>query len=219
MTSKSALKAILIDLDGTLADTIPVLYETYRQFMTHRGLNGTPEEFATLMGPTIPQVVDILRSKYHWPETPERLVQDYWHLLSSIYSSHLGLFPGAREFIQHLRNRGIKIGLVTSAAYELADSFLTRHELKDYFDCIIAGEHVTRGKPDPEAYLKALSCLDVKPEEALVVEDSPSGVLSAVTAKIPTIQIRHRNHVKAIAGARALLNWDEIFDYYRETYE
>lgn len=219
MTSKKVLKAILIDLDGTLADTIPVLYETYLQFMAHRGLKGSKDEFADLMGPTIPQVVDILRTKYHWPESSETLTRQYWHLLATIYSEHLGLFPGAREFIQHLKKRGVKIALVTSAAYELADSFLTRHQLKGYFDCIITGEHVVNGKPDPEAYQKALDDLKVKPEEALAVEDSYNGVLSATSAKIPTIQIKHHDQIKLIEGAHPLLNWESISKYYRETYE
>ena len=219
MISKKVLKAILIDLDGTLADTIPVLYETYLQFMAAKGQKGTSEEFATLMGPTIPQIVDILNKRYQWNESSDPLTQQYWHLLSTLYSEHLGLFSGAKRFIQQLNEKGVKIALVTSAASDLAESFLKKHQLSKYFDCIVTGDDVARGKPDPEAYLKALSKLQLHPEEALVIEDSRSGILSAQTAKIPTIQILHKDEVKLIEGAIPLLNWDAIATYYRATCE
>lgn len=219
MTSKKVLKAILIDLDGTLADTIPVLYETYLQFMAAKEQKGTPEEFATLMGPTISQIVDILNKKYHWNESPKQLTQQYWHLLATLYSDHLGLFPGAKQFIRHIKQKGVKVALVTSAASDLADSFLKKHQLTEYFDCIVTGDDVARGKPDPEAYLKALSHLKLRPEEAFVIEDSRSGIQSARTAQIPTIQILHRDLVPVIEGAIPLLNWNTIETYFKENYE
>ncbi len=189
------IKALLIDLDGTLADSLPLLYSVYCEFLAGYHLQGTPEEFQSLNGLTLLEVMKTLVKKHALPDAPEKLAGDYLKRLDQAYLSELEIFPVARSCLVLARAKGLKIALVTSAKNELAVAFLKRHNLE--FDAIITpGEH-DMGKPSPDLYLKALKTLGLKPDEAIALEDSEHGLTAARTAKILTVPFQN--------------NWDDFF--------
>jgi HAD superfamily hydrolase (TIGR01509 family) len=92
------------------------------------------------------------------------------------------LVPGVVDFISAARKKYKKIGLATSATGRDFSLAVRKYHINRWFDAIITGADSTRHKPHPEPYLKAISALQVRPPETIVIEDSPNGIVSAKAA-------------------------------------
>jgi HAD superfamily hydrolase (TIGR01509 family) len=92
------------------------------------------------------------------------------------------LIPGSREFIQKAHEKGLKLGLTTSALLENQQRAFDMFDLWPFFSTIVTGQDIVHGKPHPEPYLKTAEKLGVAPANALVIEDSVHGVRSGKAA-------------------------------------
>ncbi len=99
------------------------------------------------------------------------------------------LKPGVADTLKYLKEKGVKVGLATSTVRERATGYLKAHHIDQYFDELVFGDTVEHGKPAPDIYLKACEMLDVKPEEAIAVEDSINGILSAGRAGMYPVMV------------------------------
>lgn len=182
-----SLKALLIDLDGTIADSMEFLYKAYETVLKNRGLTPSREEFLHLTGPSIFEAASLLEKKYGL----KKPLYDEWRaLLVPHYRDEINLVQGSREFLEFAKGRW-KLVLVTSADRELATLFLKRHQLQ--FDLLVCKDDVSRTKPDPEGYRLALKKLNIAPEEAIAIEDSKNGALAATKAGVYTFLINEDN--------------------------
>jgi beta-phosphoglucomutase-like phosphatase (HAD superfamily) len=177
---------LLIDLDGTLADSLSVMRTVYRRFLSHLGKSGSDTEFQRLNGPPLPEIVaDLART--HAIDLPvDSLLEIYWQLLDGVY---LGVLPrkGAAELLRTACEHRIRVAVVTSNASGLTRNWLRVAGLEDMVEVIVGGDDVRRGKPDPEPYLLALERMGCDAAASLAVEDSEAGASSAVAAGIPTL--------------------------------
>lgn len=103
--------------------------------------------------------------------------------------SEFPLTPYLREFLTQLQAQDISVGLVTGATRSIVEYVLSKVELADYFDLIVAGDDLVATKPEPEPYLLALSKLGLQPSECLAIEDNPVGITAAKRAKIQVVGI------------------------------
>lgn len=216
------LKAVLIDLDGTIVDSMPFLYQIYCEFMTRLGLKGTKKEFDELSGPSLREAIVLLKSRYNIEEDAEHLCLDYEESLYTHYTKNLKLFSGVRPFLEYAKKRGLKLGLVTSANERLAKGFLASEELEQEFDQVITPKGLAKGKPDPEIYRRALESLNLHPEEVVAVEDSKNGLLAASSAEIYTMHIVHNGNSAEGLGLTPSLqvkDWHEILNIFQGWYE
>lgn len=202
----TTLKMLFVDLDGTLADSIPLLYHFYQAFLARYGKEGNVDDFQRLNGPTIPEVVRILKQIYALQEPVEQLLQTYEQILLDGYAKETPLAPYAKETLLNLRRQGVNLGLVTAAKKTLADAFLKSHGMDDWFAFVCAGDHLIKGKPDPEIYEKAVLLAGCEKPHICVIEDSENGVKAALAADLAVIQIDLRQQKPQIAG-----NWKEIY--------
>ena len=99
------------------------------------------------------------------------------------------LKPGVVETLSYLKDKNIKIGLATSTVRDRAEKLLTEHDILKYFDKLIFGDMVPNGKPAPDIYLKACEVLNVKPENAIAVEDSINGIVSSGKAGMYPVMV------------------------------
>lgn len=97
--------------------------------------------------------------------------------------------PGIRELLRYLKDSGIRVGLATSTASDRAEYHLKRHGLYDFFDEIVYGNMVTRGKPFPDIFLKACEKLGTAPEHTMGIEDSINGILACHAAGLYTVMV------------------------------
>lgn len=213
----SECKAVFIDMDGTLVDSHPALMKAYKTFMIDHGLNPTEEEFTELIGPSIMEIMETLRTRYGISSTAEELRERYHGLLEKVYSKNLSLFPGAIDFLELVKKSGKKIVLVTSSAQILAEKLLAKEKLSHFFDAVITPVN-QKGKPAPDIYLSALQYLGVESHEAVAIEDSEKGVQSAISANIPTVHI-HRSPLTEELFLHPLLlstsSWQEVGEFFK----
>ena len=103
------------------------------------------------------------------------------------------IYPGVVELVERVKRLGtVKLAVVTTTWRENVTTVLKAAGLFPAFSLIVAKEDVKAVKPDPEAYLRALECLGVSGSVAVAIEDSPSGLTSAVGAGVRTVAIGHR---------------------------
>lgn len=206
------MNGLLIDLDGTLVDSLVALFAFYRRFMAERGCVGTVEEFMSLQGHSIEEAIVQLHQIHRWPGPVEETVQHYMREAHRYYREQLELFPGTEAFLRRARENNYTLAVVTSCRRELALSTLERLAIRDYFDAVLTADDVFCTKPHPEIYQKALEELGLLPSEALAIEDASQGVRSAQEAGIRTIWITHHEprHPPPQNIVAQVKSWDEL---------
>ena len=179
--------AVAFDLDGTLIDTESILIEAQRQTLATFGINDLapdhPRTFGMGMEPGVGQLSEFYGLDY--TETLE-VFRPHWTRLSA---TELTPMPGARALLMRLKSDGVRMALVTSADSVHAQNALKALDAPGAFDCVVDAEAVSRLKPSPEPYLKAAECLGVSPQDMLAIEDSGSGVESALAAGMTCVAV------------------------------
>lgn len=189
---KDQIKAVVFDMDGVIFDS-EKLYR--KHWMITGNEYGIPEEEMRelcnlIAGATKERNEKLMKSRFgeefdydtFRAKTMTRMDQD-------ILDNGLELKKGVLELFQYLKEHGYRIGLATSTQQERAQPNLMNAGILDYFDKIVYGGMVTNGKPAPDIYLKACEELQVKPEEAIGIEDSLNGVKSSAAAGLYTIMV------------------------------
>lgn len=182
-------EALFIDLDGTLGNTLPFLYQTYLSVLKKRGVEGSWEEFERLNGPSLAEIMDYFRRTYGFRDSNEEFERDYLSTLHSLYGRGDLTFPLARDFLEIARKWGAMIAVVTSGRRILAERFFEAEGLREFIDDLVTSEDVHRAKPDPALYTLALSRSGKKADGSLVIEDSLHGAQAGRAAGIPTVHL------------------------------
>lgn len=100
------------------------------------------------------------------------------------------IFPDAKEVLTKLKDRNLKLGLVTNTPKEQTNSLVDKLGLREYFDTIVGGDETEKGKPAPDMILEACKRLNVKPEETVMIGDTPSDMLSCKNAGCSSIGLK-----------------------------
>ncbi len=190
------IKAIFFDQDGVIIDT---------ERDGHRvSFNMTFKEFGFTDEWSVEYYHELLqigggkeRMKHHWqtkgfskpvpPEDVDELIKAMHKRKTALFielieAGRLPLRPGVHRLMKEAMDAGLKIGVCTTSNEQTAKA-ITEDFLPDIkFDVVLAGDIVSRKKPDPEIYTLALDLTGLKPEEAIVIEDSKNGVLAAKSA-------------------------------------
>lgn len=125
---------------------------------------------------------------------------------AGLLETDLALTPGARELVRRLGADGWDLALVSSSLRWMVEAVLGATGLEGAFGAVVAAEDVEREKPDPEPYLRAARALGVGPGSAVVLEDTPTGVLSGRSAGLPVVAVRHAwNGPFDLSAASAIL--------------
>ena len=180
-------KAILFDLDGTLAQTMEFHYESWRKAMLNYGIDLAPEDYYPLEGTNLYQLAKKLFALHKLNGGDEKELvsnKERYYLNTNTFV----LYPGVVELLNVIKSNKIKLGLVTARLRNSLNSTVPLEFLK-IFDSIITGNDTNEGKPSPQPFLKAAKKLGVMPEECIAVENAPLGVASARSAKIYCIAI------------------------------
>ncbi|WP_154739939.1 HAD family hydrolase [Hyphomicrobium album] len=178
-------KGLLLDLDGTLADSVPALRAVYFAFLSGLGATGTDDEFGRLNGPPLAEIIRVLKKAHGLRDEPAALLRRYSDMIRHAHQTAPPV-GGATELLQEARTRGWKIAVVTSSARSAAWDWLVRSGLSDRVDAVVGGDEVANGKPAPDPYVLGLSRVNCAAAVSLAVEDSRLGAMSAVAAGLST---------------------------------
>lgn len=194
------LKAILFDLDGTLANTDAVHFPTWmevlrpydievnREFYEER-LSGRPN--TEVIDDLLPDLSDEERSKLIEAEEEK----------SRHRTKEIGALPGLGALLEEGRKRDLVIALVTNSVEEDANQILYPLGLENAFDPVVFPSEVGDSKPSSLPYDEALERIGITPEEAVAFEDSVTGVGAAVAAGIPVVAVARSEDPKDLREA------------------
>jgi HAD superfamily hydrolase (TIGR01509 family) len=183
------LKAILFDLDGTLTNTDPVHFRVWQDLLAPYGYEVDHVFFQTRISGRLN--VDIVQDLL--PQMSASEGEDFSEHKEARFrdmaASVLQPIAGLSSMLDWIAQRQIKSAVVTNAPRANAEFMLKALGLSETFDHLIIGSELARGKPDPLPYQEALTRFQIAPSEAVVFEDSPTGIRSALAAGITTVAL------------------------------
>lgn len=176
------INTILFDLDGTLIDTNELIISTYLHTL-EKYFPGkyVREDVLPFLGPTLHEVFGNMD-----PERVEEMVLEYRNFNIANHDQLVREFKGVFETVHTLRDNGYKLAIVTTKREDVALKGLRLMKLDQFFDVMVAYDHVKKVKPDPEPILLALGKLGSKPEEAMMVGDNFHDILAGKNAGTKT---------------------------------
>jgi HAD superfamily hydrolase (TIGR01509 family) len=200
------IKAILWDVDGTLAETERDGHlQAFNQAFEALGLpwRWSDERYAELLAVTggRERLLHYMRSASGAPTDPEarQVLAERVHCLKNrLYSSiaasgALPLRDGVRELLEDCQRARVRLGIVTTTSRSNVHALLAAHLGKDWeslFGTVVSAREAPKKKPDNQAYLLALEALRLHSNEAVAMEDAPAGVAAAQAAGVPVIVAR-----------------------------
>lgn len=190
MNSKVYSKfCIIFDMDGVLADTGPIHFESWVKLGKEIGVEFTKELFEQTFGQQSPTITRRLVGA----GIDQTLIEKWANLKEQYYremvQNKLQPLPGAVELIKSLKSKGFKLAIGSSGPPENVDLLLTSLKIKKYFDVVITADDVKKGKPEPDVFLMASNILNIKPKDCIVIEDAPVGIEAAKRAGMKSIAL------------------------------
>jgi HAD superfamily hydrolase (TIGR01509 family) len=204
-------RALLFDLDGTLAETDSVHLPTWVDVLRPHGIEIDERFFReNISGRSNSKIVEDLFP--HLSAEDGRDLADFKEERFRERVHELEPLPGLLDFMREAKRRGLALALVTNAPEQNVEAMLLTLELEGFFDEVVLSDEIGSVKPDPAPYRTALEKLGVVPEEALAFEDSTSGITSAAGAGIPTIGIASTQAPETLEEAGAFMVAEDFAD-------
>lgn len=217
-SKKFSPKLVLIDLDGTLVDSVPDLAHAADVMMRELGLTVRGEDAVrNWVGNGVERLVKrTLTGELH-AEPDEVLFEKGYPIFYDAYLTSNGkysrLYPGVVEGLAWLKKNGYFIGCVTNKAESFTLPLLEAKGIQDYFGIVVSGDTLAKKKPDPAPLLHAAKYFDVTAEQSLMLGDSQHDVKAARNANFDVIAVTYGyNHGESIQGT----NPDAVIDSFVE---
>ena len=183
-------KAVIFDMDGLLLDTESMFLAAFMKTCEQSGLEFDMSLFKRIIGTnsikTKETLINGFDESFNYDAFRTQWVQN---VRDDIYKNSIPLKEGAVNILDKIKAIPLPMSVATSTAYTDAVKSLELTGIIHYFDFVVAGDQVTRGKPDPEIYLKSAKKLGISPDECIVFEDSENGVKAAHAAGMDVVQV------------------------------
>ncbi|MDR0656904.1 MAG: HAD family phosphatase [Treponema sp.] len=186
------VEALIFDLDGTLIDSMGVWKKIDEDFLLKRNIpipGGYKDAVAAL---SFVEAARYTKDYFSLNDSIDAIISEWMDMARHEYANTIPLKPGAAEFLEALRKRGIKLGIATGSSELLYEAVLSRHNIRDYFQAICSTDGGSRGKSFPDVFLRAAGILSAKPEACLVFEDIPEAAQAAGAAGMKLVGVLDR---------------------------
>ena len=210
-------KAVIFDMDGLMIDSERVTYNEYVKKLAQLGHHDFTEElYRNCLGKNKQGICQVFIDHYGQDFPMDEVWDDVHVWIDESLRQYVPKKKGLVELLEYLKANNYKTIVATSSGRARVDEILKNGNLTEYFDDSICGDEVTHGKPHPEIFLTACQKLDVKPEEALVLEDSEAGILAAYAGRIdvicvPDMKYPEPQFVEKVT--KIVDSLDEVIDY------
>jgi phosphoglycolate phosphatase len=210
-------RLVVIDLDGTLVDSVPDLAYCADEMM--RALGRAPwgeDKVRTWVGNGVERLVRRALTDTLWEEPSDAEFAKGYPIYMELYAANVSarsqLFPGVMEGLQYLKATGLKRACVTNKAAAFTEPLLKDLGIYSYFDVVVSGDTTPKKKPDPMPLLYASEKLAVAPQDCLMVGDSQHDVQAARAAGFQVVCVPYGyNHGEDIRDAKPDAVIDSLF--------
>ena len=185
------IKAVIFDMDGTLLDSEKVGLLAWQYVIDKFHLDMDLTLPIASIGLNYNSMVKLFLDKFG-DDFP---FEEYWKCGKEYFAEYkrknaIDVKKGFFELSDYLKSEGIGMYVATSTYHDSAVENLTASGIISHFDGIVGGDEITKGKPDPEIFLKAAKLTGFPKEECLVVEDSNNGIKAGIASGIRTVYIK-----------------------------
>ena len=186
------IKAILFDFDGLILDTETPMFTAWQEVYEEFACKLTLEEYSSCVGGSHVHFnpFDDLAAK-SGKDLPAEVIRPRVSKISRQQIESQDALPGVRDLLKRAEKKGLQTALVSNSRRDWVEEHLGRLELLPHFEVIRTSEDGPM-KPQPDLYLAALDALEIKPEEAIALEDSPPGILAARRAGIFVVGVPNK---------------------------
>jgi HAD superfamily hydrolase (TIGR01509 family) len=205
-------RAVLFDFDGTLVDSDPAHLIAFNEVLKPLGQQLSEEDYVrTVAGRANSAIFQSL-----FPGMTLEVAERFGREKEDTYlrrADATATMAGAVELLDHLQELGLRIALVTNAPSHVVTDIVPLLGLASYFETVVTIDDVTRPKPDAEPYRLALTRLAIAPDDAVVVEDSPTGLRAGEAAGIDVLYLGNHadfTQYRGRAGSRLIAGLGEI---------
>jgi len=191
-------RAVLWDLDGTLADSEEYHWLSWRDAMRAEGVELTYDRFLASFGQRNDRILGAWLGEAA-DATRIRRIGDWKEAEYRRLAEARGLTPlaGAREWVERLHGDGWKQAIASSAPRLNVETMLHVLKFDGLIDAMVSADEVKKGKPDPDVFLAAAAAVSVPPSRCVVVEDAPAGVEAGRRAGMKTIGVNAKSPLAA----------------------
>lgn len=190
MSKKIQIKGVIFDLDGSLVDSMWMWKAIDYEFLGTYGITVPAGLTDAIEGMSFTETATYFKETFCLPLTVDE-IKDIWiRMAYNKYSNEVGFKPGVKAFLDYLRREQIPIGIATSNSRSLVDAVLKSLQVDTYFHTIVTACDVNKGKPAPDIYLYAAQAMQIKPDDYLVFEDVPAGIMAGKAAGMRVIAVQ-----------------------------
>lgn len=184
------MKAVIFDVDGTLLDTERIYMQAWKDAAAELGYEIADELLRKTRAINVKEAARIFETEigngFSYDKTRVvrvRIAEEIIQRESPI------LKPGVTELLAFLQEKRIRLSVASSTHLKGTKEHLSESGILEPFEVVVGGDMVTKGKPNPDIFLKAAELLHLAPEECLVVEDSPAGIRAAHAAGMKAVLV------------------------------
>ena len=196
-----ALKAVIWDLDGIIADTAPFHFLAWQRVAQDRGTTFTEADFRQTFGKRNPEIIAEKFEGVHSPQEIAVLSQKKEGIFRRIAQQSIKAFPGVLNLLLSLKSSEWKTALVSSTPRENIRLITNALDIATLFDTVVSDQDVSKGKPDPEGFLLAARRLEVYPGNCVVIEDAIAGVRASKAAGMKCMAVTNTHPAEKLVEA------------------
>ncbi len=209
------IKAIIFDLDGTIVDSEHFWFSMLLKVLEGHNItldnDGKKELYNAMLGKPIAKTATWMIERYSLDQSVEELIQTYRENSKIYYHGKITFVPGFESFFEKVRLYPLRFAIATNCGPCSSDLTCKSVNLKERFGVHIYNvKYVERGKPAPDIYLYAAKQLNVEPHECLVIEDSATGIQSALAAGMFCIGLNRGDKSKVAKADLIVDSYDQI---------
>ena len=183
-------EAVIFDMDGVLFDSERTMLQCWADAAGAHGFTGIEVPYLDTIGVNVKRTREIIMEAYGEEFPYEIIDRERLELFRARYGGgRLPVKPGAREILSFLKQKGVRTALASSSGREKLALQLKDTGFSGFFDAIISGDMVPKGKPDPEIFLAAARAIGAEPSETYVIEDSHEGVRAGARGGFHVIMV------------------------------
>lgn len=186
--------AVLWDVDGTLVDTAELHFQAWLMLANELGKPFTRADFAGTFGWRNPEIIPKIFGPHYDDAAIQRLGDQKEVMYRAAAANGVALLPGVQALLGAVTERGGLQAIGSSAPRANVDMILKMTQTAAYFAAVVTLEDTSRGKPDPEVFLRGADRLGVPPSRCIVMEDAPVGIQAAKAGGMKAVGVTFVGH-------------------------